>query len=91
MRKIAMIGLVVLSVAAVGCSKKTEEHANENMSAPAPAQQAAPESAPMQGMDMNKPAEPAPGAAPAPAPGEAPAGQPQGGQAPAPAAPASGK
>jgi hypothetical protein len=73
MRKIAVIGLMVLTVAAVGCSKKTEERANENMSAP-PAQQAAPESAPMQGMDMSKPAEPAPGEAPA---------QTQDGQAPA--------
>ena len=75
MRKIAVIGLMVLTVAAVGCSKKTEERANESMSAPpAPAQQTAPESAPMQGMDMNKPAEPAPGEAP---------GQTQEGQTPA--------
>jgi hypothetical protein len=70
--------MMLLTIATVGCSKKTEEPAKESQMAPA-SQEAAP--APMQqGTDMSKPAEPAP----APASGEAP-GQSQGGQAPAPA------
>jgi len=47
MRKIALLGIVLLSVAAFGCSKKTEESAESKM-APAPATQ---EAAPAQGMD----------------------------------------
>jgi hypothetical protein len=81
MRKIALIGMLLSAIAIVGCSKKTEEQANESMKAPEPAsQEAAP--APMQNMDsMGKPAEPAPGES---------QGQPQEGQAPAPA-PAAGQ
>lgn len=64
MRKIAVIGMMLLTVAAVGCSKKTEERANESVVAP-PAQQQQAAPAPMQNMDSTgKPAQPEP------APGE---------------------
>ena len=57
MRKIALIGLMLSAIAIIGCSKKTEEQANEGMMSPEPAsQEAAP--APMQNMDsMGKPDE----------------------------------
>jgi|GEM_PF-2281900 len=66
MRKIAVVGTMLLTLAVVGCSKKTEEHATESTMAPPAQQQAAP--APMQGMDQSKPAEQpaAPGAPEAP-------------------------
>jgi len=48
MRKIIFTALVAFVVAAAGCSKKTEEHAEEGMSAPAPMEKTAPESAPME-------------------------------------------
>lgn len=78
MRKIAVLGMMLLTLSALGCSKKTEEQAKETQMAPAPAtQEAAP--APMQGMESSQP--PAAGSS---ATGEQGNGQEktQGGQAP---------
>ena len=51
MRNIALTGMVLVILTTLGCSKKTEEHANETQMAPAPAaQETAP--APMQSMDQ---------------------------------------
>jgi len=60
MRKIIITALVAIAVAAAGCSKKTEERAEEGMSTPAPMEKAAPESAPMDDTGMGDQAEPAP-------------------------------
>ena len=50
MRKTVLIGMLVSAIAIVGCSKKTEERANEGMMEPgSSSQEAAP--APMQDMD----------------------------------------
>jgi hypothetical protein len=73
MRKIAVIGLMLLTVAVVGCGKKAQEGA-EDQAAPAPAaQEAAPAPAPapqqpdaMQNHDQAAPATPAAPAAPEP-------------------------
>lgn len=68
MRKIAVVGTMLLTLAVVGCSKKTEEHATEGTMAPPAQEQAAPAPAPMPGMEQSKPAEQpaAPGAPEAP-------------------------
>lgn len=66
MRKIALIGMVLLAAASVGCSNKSQQ-GTEEQAAPAPATQ---EAAPAQQSGtgtMDNQAAPAP--APAPAPG----------------------
>lgn len=74
MRKIALIGMMLITLATLGCSKKSEEPATESQMSPAPAaQQAEPApapapaeqpAAPMSGDSMGKPEEPAAPAAP---------------------------
>ena len=50
MRKIALTAVVLIAIATLGCSKKTEEQTSEAPMTPAPmSQEMAP--APMQGMD----------------------------------------
>jgi predicted lipid-binding transport protein (Tim44 family) len=78
MRKIALIGIVMLTAATIGCSKKPQDNASETQMAPAPAAQ---EAAPA-----------APATAPAPAQEAAPAAPAQGTDTSAPAsAPADNK
>jgi len=64
MRKIALIGMVLITITTLGCSKKSEQPATENQMSPAPAsQEAAPapapaeQSAPMSGDSTAKPEE----------------------------------
>jgi hypothetical protein len=71
MRKIALIGMVLITLTTLGCSKKSEQPTTESQMAPAPAsQEAAPtpapapapapteQTAPMSGGSMGKPEEP---------------------------------
>ncbi len=61
MRKIALIGMILITLTTLGCSKKSEEPAAESQMSPAPtSQEAAPaEQAPaMSGDSMAKPDEP---------------------------------
>ena len=62
MRKIALIGMVLITITTLGCSKKSEESATQSQMSPAPAgQEAAPapaeQTAPMSGDSMAKPEE----------------------------------
>jgi hypothetical protein len=64
MRKIALIGMVLITITTLGCSKKSEEPATQSQMSPAPAsQEAAPapapaeQTAPMSGDSMAKPEE----------------------------------
>ena len=51
-RNLALIGTLLVVLATIGCSKKSEEPAKESEMTPAPsAQQMAPATAPMQGME----------------------------------------
>jgi len=63
MRKIALIGMVLITLTTLGCSKKSEQPATESQMSPAPAsQEAAPApaepAAPMSGDTMTNPKEP---------------------------------